>query len=59
MEKRVEGCKRKYVGKEISSKLKRILGGKVRDKTFGKYGKLKEMQVEKEIRRCEARHRQK
>ena len=38
--------------------LKRILGGK-RDKTFEKYGELKEVQEEKEVREHEARHNQK
>ena len=30
-------------------------GGEVRDKTFGKYGEMKEVQEEKEVRGCGAR----
>ena len=39
-EERVERCGRKYARGGISSKLKRILGGKVRYKKFGKNRKV-------------------
>ena len=39
--------------------LNRILGGEVLDKTIGKYGELKEVREEKEVRECGARHKQK
>ena len=57
---RVEGYERNYSGGGTqASKLKRILKGKVRDKTFGKYGDLREVQEEKEVQECKARHNKK
>ena len=38
--------------------LNRTLGGEMRDKTIGKYGELKKVQEEKEIRECGARYKQ-
>ena len=36
--------------------LKRILGGKVGDKTLGKYRELREVDEEKEVRESQSRH---
>ena len=57
-EERVEGSGRKYAGGGTTNKLKRILR-EVRDKTFGKYGELKEVQKEKEVRGCGTGHKKK
>ena len=62
---RVEACGRNYTWGGTSSKFKKILGGKVRDKLFEKYGELKECRElkeareEKQVRGFEARHKQK
>ena len=42
-----------------ASMLNSILGGEVRDKTIGKYGEMKEVQEDKEVGKCGARHKQK
>ena len=64
-EKEVHGKKgqrgvRKYArGGPLAGMLNKILGGELRDKTIGKYGELKEVLEEKEVRECGTRHKQK